>query len=137
MHRFEYALCDFINIERLSRPDSVILIHDCFPLDAQTAKRDRCTTFWSGDIWRLILLLRKYRPDLAVHTISTPPTGLGMIFNLDPASRILSDKLDAIVAEYLAVDYSVLDGRKRELLNAGPNDWDSITALLDSRPARS
>ena len=137
MHRFEYALRDFINIERLCRSDSVILIHDCFPLDAQTAKRDRCTAFWSGDIWRLILLLRKYRPDLAVHTISTPPTGLGMILNLDPASRILADKLDAIVAEYLAMDFSVLDGRKRELLNACPNHWDSISALLDSRPARS
>ena len=135
MHKFEFALRDFINIERLARPDGVVLVHDCFPLDAQTASRDRSTLFWSGDIWRLILLLRKHRPDLAVHTIATPPTGLGMIFNLDPSSRVLADNLDAIVAEYLATDYSVLDGRKRELLNACPNDWASVSALLDGRTA--
>jgi hypothetical protein len=133
MHKFEYALRDFINIERLARPDTVVLVHDCYPLDARTAERERATAFWSGDIWRLILLLRKYRPDLGVHTISTPPTGLGMILNLDPSSRVLADKLEDIVAEYLATDYGVLEGRKRELLNAIPNDWSRISALLDSR----
>lgn len=133
MHQFEYALRDFINIERLCNPDSVILVHDCYPLDRQTAERDRSTAFWSGDIWRLILLLRKYRPDLGVRTISTPPTGLGMIFNLDPSSRVLHDRLDEIVAEYLALDYGTLDSGKRNLLNAVPNDWDGIAALLDSR----
>jgi hypothetical protein len=133
MHRFEYALRDFINIERLSNPDSVVLVHDCYPLDRQTAERERGTAFWSGDIWRLILLLRKYRPDLAIHTISTPPTGLGMIFNLDPASRVLADRLDEIVAEFLALDYGTLDGGKRSMLNACLNDWPIIADLLDSR----
>lgn len=133
MHQFEYALRDFINIERLAGPGCVVLVHDCYPLDAQTAMRERSTAFWSGDIWRLILLLQKYRPDLAVHTIATPPTGLGMIFNLDPSSRVLTDRLDDIVAEYLATDYSVLDGHKPELLNYCPNDWPAIAALLDSR----
>jgi hypothetical protein len=137
MHQFEFALRDFINIERLSTRDSVVLVHDCYPLDAETAMRERTTAFWSGDIWRLILLLRKYRPDLAVHTITTPPTGLGMIFNLDPSSRVLADRLDEIVAEYLAMDYSVLEGRKRELLNACANDWPAIAGLLDSRPRPS
>lgn len=135
MHQFEFALRDFINIERLSNPSSVILVHDCFPIDAQTARRDRVTTFWSGDIWRLIVLLRKHRPDLAVHTVTTPPTGLGMIFNLDPASRVLSDNMDLIVAEYLALDYATIEDRKDELLNSCPNEWPRIQALLDSRSA--
>jgi tetratricopeptide (TPR) repeat protein len=133
MHHFEYALRDFINIERLCGPDSVILVHDCYPLDRQTAERERSTAFWSGDIWRLILLLRKYRPDLAIRTIATPPTGLGMIFNLDPTSRVLADRLDEIVAEFLALDYGTLDGGKRHMLNACPNDWPTIAGLLDSR----
>ena len=136
MHQFDFALRDFINIERFSSPNSVILVHDCFPIDYQTARRHRATCFWSGDIWRLILLLRKYRPDLAVHTITTPPTGLGMIFNLDPASRVLSDNLDRIVAEYLSLDYATIEDRKHELLNACPNEWPGIEALLDARGAR-
>jgi len=32
------------------------------------------------------------------------------------------------------MDYGVLEGRKRELLNACPNNWPAIAALLDSRP---
>lgn len=133
MHQFEFALRDFINIERRAHRGSVVLIHDCYPLDAQTAARERATAFWSGDIWRLILILRKYRPDLAVHTISTPPTGLGLVYNLDPASTVLQDNLDAIVSEYLSTDYRVLDGGKRDMLNACPNDWATIAAMLDTR----
>jgi hypothetical protein len=134
MHQFEFALRDFINIERNAHRGSVVLIHDCYPLDAQTAARERVTAFWSGDIWRLILILRKYRPDLMVHTISTPPTGLGLVCNLDPASTVLKDNLDAIVLEYLATDYGVLDGGKRAMLNACGNDWATIAGLLDARP---
>ena len=61
MHRFEFALRDFINIERLCSANSVILMHDCYPLDARTAQRERQTGFWSGDIWRLVMLLREQR----------------------------------------------------------------------------
>ncbi len=133
MHQFDFALRDFINLERLSNPGSVILVHDCFPVDYHTSQRQRSTCFWSGDTWRLILILRKYRPDLAVHTITAPPTGLGMIFNLDPSSRVLSDNIDTIIAEYLAVDYTRVDERKDEMLNTCTNEWAVIRALLDGR----
>ena len=93
MHLFEYALRDFSNLERLCTPHSTILVHDCYPLDRQTADRERTTLFWSGDIWRLILLLKKYRPDLEINVIAAPPTGLGVIRNLDPASRVIADNL--------------------------------------------
>ncbi len=133
MHRFEFALRDFINIERLCTPDSVILVHDCYPLDEATATRERNTTFWSGDVWRFMLALKKYRPDLLINTIGTPPTGLGVILNLDPQSRVLSDKLDAITAEFMATEFSVLQDRKPEALNLIANDWATVQQLLDSR----
>lgn len=133
MHQFEFALRDFINIERLATPDSVILVHDCYPLDEATATRERNTTFWSGDVWRFMLALKKYRPDLLINTIGTPPTGLGVILNLDPQSRVLSDKLDAITVEFMATDFSVLQDRKPEALNLIDNDWATVQKLLDSR----
>jgi hypothetical protein len=79
MHHFEYALRDFVNIEHSCSRASVILMHDCYPLDERTAQREQVTGFWSGDIWRLMLLLRTQRPDLVVRTIATPPTGLGIV----------------------------------------------------------
>jgi hypothetical protein len=131
MHHFEYALRDFINVERACSRSSVILIHDCYPLDERTARREQVTGFWSGDIWRLLLLLRTQRPDLTVRTIAAPPTGLGIVLNPDPESRILADRLDGLIAEYLAKDFSVLAAGKAEALGLLENRWPVIRALLD------
>jgi tetratricopeptide (TPR) repeat protein len=130
MHHFDFALRDFAQVERYCTQDSIVLVNDCFPLDRATATREYTTTFWSGDVWRLILALKKYRPDLEIHTIAARPTGLALIRNLDPQSRVLTENMDAIVAELMGTDYSVLDANKREMLNWFPNDWPKIEALL-------
>ncbi|HVQ61737.1 MAG TPA: class I SAM-dependent methyltransferase [Burkholderiales bacterium] len=130
MHQFEYALRDFINIEKRSSPRSTILIHDCYPLNRLTAERERRTLFWSGDVWRLVLLLRKHRPDLSVNVIATAPTGLCVVRRLDPDSRVLQDNYEGIVGEYLALDYAVLDADKAGMLARFPNDWEKIKPLL-------
>jgi tetratricopeptide (TPR) repeat protein len=132
MHHFEYALRDFANLERYCARDSTILIHDCYPLDQETAERDRRHTFWSGDIWRLIVLLKKYRPDLAVHTIGAPPTGLGVVRNLDPGSRFLVEHYDRLRAEFQSLDYSYLEGDKRGKLNVVPSEWGRVSMLLSA-----
>ncbi len=136
MHQFEFALRDFMNIEPLCTPDSTILVHDVYPLNELTAARDRVTSFWSGDIWRLVLLLRKHRPDLVVHTIATHPTGLAIVRNLDPQSGYIREHLDRLVEEYLAIDYRTLEGSKAEKLALFPNDWTRISALLDAPATR-
>jgi hypothetical protein len=130
MHHFEYALRDFANVERHCTRESTILIHDCYPLDRESARRDGTPPFWSGDVWRLILLLKKYRPDLALHTIGTPPTGLALVRNLDPDSRLLSENHDRLTNEFMALDYAHLDDDKPGQLNLVPNDWEGIRALL-------
>src|SRR6267378_1827100 len=129
MHRFEFALRDFINIEKHCAPRSTILIHDCYPFDRFTAEREQHVVFWSGDAWRLMLALRKYRPDLRLHTVGTAPTGLGVARGLDPGSRVLEEKFHGIVREFLALDYSVLDADKAGMLGLFPNDWEKIKAI--------
>lgn len=135
LHRFEYALRDFLNVERACAPASVILIHDCYPLDERTAQREQVTGFWSGDVWRLLLLLRRERPDLTVRTIATRPTGLGIVLNPDPGSRVLAGRLDELTAQYLATDFSVLAAAgQARALGLLENHWPAIRALLDARP---
>ena len=136
MHHFEYALRDFINVERACCGSSVILMHDCYPLDERTARREQVTGFWSGDIWRLMLLLRTHRPDLVVRTIATPPTGLGIVLNPDPTSQLLADRVDELIGEYLAKDFGVLATRKPEALGLIENRWAVIRELLDRRGRR-
>ena len=131
MHQFEFALRDFINIECYCTPDSTILIHDCYPLDEATAARKRTTFFWSGDIWKLTLCLKEYRPDLAVYTIATPPTGLGLVRNLDPHSTVLRDNLQRIYDEFIPLPYDTIVKHKPQLLNLFPNTWPQVQTLLE------
>jgi Methyltransferase domain/Tetratricopeptide repeat len=132
MHHFEFALRDFANVERHCTRASTVLIHDCYPLDKETARRDGAPPFWSGDIWRLIVLLRKYRPDLVVQTIGAPPTGLGLVRNLDPGSRFLIENHDRLVEEFLALDYAWLDEDKPGKLHLVANHWEAVRPLLST-----
>lgn len=137
LHNFEFALRDFINLERHAAPGSTILVHDWYPLNRFTAERECKSPFFSGDVWRLMLILKKYRPELRVVTVATAPTGLGIVRGLDPASRVLERNFDAIVAEFMALDYGVLERDKPGMLNLFPNDWDKVQALLLESAARA
>jgi len=138
MHHFEFALRDFMNLERFSNPASTFLIHDCLPIDETTADRERSTNVWSGDIWRLILLLREWRPDLRVSVVDSGPTGLGLVRGLDSASSVLRDHYDEIVAHYLSLPYRSADGEgPNNRLSPVPSDWDTVRSLLPDQPFRS
>lgn len=134
MHHFECALRDFVNLERACTRESTILIHDCFPRDRESAERTQRGTFWSGDIWRLVVLLKKYRPDLTIDVIGAPPTGLGVVRNLDPDSRYLLEQHDRLCEEFLVLDYAYLDRDKTQKLNLFPNAPEEIRALLGRKP---
>ena len=138
MHLFEFALRDFINLERASHPETTVLIHDCLPESEEGASRERTTVLWSGDIWRLIVLLREWRPDLEVSVVDWAPTGLGVVRGIDPRSTVLADHYDEIVEQYLAMPYSALDdGNMDERLNRVPGTWTALSALLPTSPYRS
>jgi len=130
MHRFEYALRDFMHIERNGTPATRVLMHDCYPLDEVTATRERNTVFWTGDVWKLTLCLKKYRPDLQVHTLAAPPSGLGVIRGLDPGSTTLAANFDAICREFVALPYAALQPDKRTALNLVAGDWETARGLL-------
>ena len=130
MHLFEFALRDFLNLERAASPDATILVHDCYPIDRLTAARERATKIWSGDVWKLVLCLKKYRPDLRVSVVDIPPTGLALIRGLDPQSSVLASQLDRLCQEFIPCDYSQIENNKSEQLNRVENRWHEIEAIL-------
>ena len=130
LHIYEQALRDFINLERYSQPDTVILIHDCYPPTRLSAERDRAIAYWAGDVWRLIACLVQYRPDLQVSVIPTFPSGLGLVTSLDNQSTVLSDNYDEIVQATLARDYSEVEENRHQVLPPLDNDWDVIRSRI-------
>ena len=73
LHLFEFALRDFINLERAGTERSVIVLHDTDPPDADMAARESCTPGWTGDVWKLLPCLREQRPDLRITQVDLPP----------------------------------------------------------------
>ncbi|CCK25401.1 methyltransferase type 11 [Streptomyces davaonensis JCM 4913] len=100
MHLFEYALRDFINIEKHSDWASVIVFDDMLPRNIDEAARDRHTGAWTGDVYKLVEILTRYRPDLVTVLVDTQPTGQLVVFGADPRNTVLSDRYDDIVTEY-------------------------------------
>ncbi|MCH5372913.1 MAG: methyltransferase domain-containing protein, partial [Planctomycetes bacterium] len=49
MHLFEYALRDFMQVERLSSPTTLVVVDDIYPNHPRQAARDRSTRVWCGD----------------------------------------------------------------------------------------
>jgi hypothetical protein len=116
MHLFEFVLRDFINIEVQCSRNSIIALHDCLPTDVyitsrtnDPAERARLSTrpgWWTGDVWKMLPILRTFRPDLTIVCLNAFPTGLVLITGLYPESRTLRDRYYEIVQQYRQVSLS-------------------------------
>jgi hypothetical protein len=104
MHLAEFALRDFINVERHASRAGVIVFDDMLPRSAEEAARERQTRAWAGDVYKLLGILARHRPDLMCLRIGTEPTGLLLVLGLDPDSTVLADRYDQIVAETVHPD---------------------------------
>lgn len=130
MHRFENALSDFANCESWAAPTASIVFHDCVPLVARTATRERGTKFWVGDTWKVVLALRAFRPELSVHTILCPPSGLVVVRGLDPTSTLLRARFAEIVAAFAAEQWQLAPGRVPPEFGAVANDEQGLATAL-------
>ncbi|HET9780088.1 MAG TPA: class I SAM-dependent methyltransferase [Propionibacteriaceae bacterium] len=91
MHLSEFALRDFINIEPLMADTGVVVFDDVLPRNGLEAARDRKTESWAGDVYKVIEMLRRRRPDLVVLLVNTANTGTAVVLGVDQASTILKD----------------------------------------------
>lgn len=126
MHRCEYLLRDFINAERHADPEGVIALHDCLPVEIPMTDRTQNGTaaemphrngWWTGDVWRTALLLKRRRPDLKMLCLDAGPTGIVLISGLDPYSTKLRNDYSAAVDEMMAMELAdiTVSGFLREM----------------------
>lgn len=114
LHLCEFLLRDFANTERHCRRNSVVILHDCVPVETAIALRNPGATepivahrrlWWAGDVWRTLLALKRFRPDLDITVLDAPPTGLVCITNLDPQNRTLFEQYGEIVRAMMAYSF--------------------------------
>jgi hypothetical protein len=117
LHHFEALLHDFIKTERFCHSRSLMVLHDCLPLNERMAEREYrldetedpfTRGHWTGDVWRIIPILQKFRPDLRILLVDCPPTGLVLCSKLNPDSTILSENYDQIVHDFRELSLSAI-----------------------------
>ena len=106
LHRFEFLLRDVINTEAMMSEDGVMFLHDVAPRTVEMTSREIpvAGTAWTGDVWKLMPILKRYRPDLDAVVLDCPPTGLAMITGPWRQSDALIRHYDEILAEWMGVE---------------------------------
>jgi hypothetical protein len=105
MHLSEFALRDFMHIEKCSHATGVIAIDDILPDRLEYATRDRNTKIWTGDVYRTIRILRQYRPDLEIRVYAIEMKGFCLVNGLDPGNTAIADNLREIQSRIMAGDW--------------------------------
>lgn len=148
MHLSEYALRDFMNIERFAGPASVIAIDDMLPRTVEEARRDRASGGmqgpWTGDVYKVTETLRRLRPDLICLEVDTRPTGTVVVLLADAGSDVLLRSYDDVIREYVVPDpqpvpQDTLDRSgavQPEQLLAAPL-WSELPHLRELEPRRA
>lgn len=130
LHTFEQTLLDVVNLSRYCGPETVVLLHDCYPIDATSAMQERTTSIWSGDVWKVIIALLSVMPRDDVRVIKTGPTGLGVITGVDAYSGFLAERYDALVEQFAPTEFAWLAEDMDSRLNALTNTPQSIDRIF-------
>ncbi len=131
MHLFEFALRDFMNVERFSDWTSLIVLDDMLPRNADEAARNRHTNAWTGDVYKLAAVLGEHRPDLILLPIDTEPTGVLVVLGADPRSELLRDRYDALIVEWATPDPQAVPADIIERRDAVPPERFLASPILD------
>lgn len=137
LHLFENALRDFMNVERFAGPASIIVLDDMLPRSVDEAARDRHTGAWTGDVYKLIDVLARHRPDLVLLPMDTQPTGVLLVLGADPGNRVLGAAYDRLLEEWVTPDPQVVPTRVLERQRAiGPERFFASPILETLTAAR-
>jgi hypothetical protein len=71
---------------------------------------------WTGDVWKAVFVLLRYRPDLRLTVIDARPSGLVLVEGLDPRSRVLDDNAERIAAEFTDLGFEYWEEHRGEVL---------------------
>lgn len=98
MHLVEYALRDWLNVQKLMRPGGIIVFDDVLPYNAEIATRTQPPGDWTGDVWKLFyILMQEYSEEPLL--VDTTPTGTMVLLDVNPRPSLLEDEdklLDAL-----------------------------------------
>ncbi|MGE4551630.1 MAG: class I SAM-dependent methyltransferase, partial [Desulfovibrionaceae bacterium] len=82
MHLYEFAMRDLLNSMNHLNPGGFVVMHDLCPRDAVTAARDRESTVWNGDVWKVALDVHRNHPGIGCFVVNDDH-GVGVFWKRD------------------------------------------------------
>jgi len=128
-HQFQHAIGDIFSLERYAEPQSIIAIHDTLPLDEETAARVRHTTFYTGDVWKVVPFLKQHRPDLELITVRTAPSGLTLIRRLNASRTRFQPDVEGL-RRFEELPWEYYKRHRDGFLETLPNDREAVMRWL-------
>ncbi|WP_299323401.1 methyltransferase domain-containing protein [Parasphingopyxis sp.] len=135
MHLFENVLRDFMHVEEIAGPHTLVVIDDVLPNLAEQATRERNTGAWAGDVWKIYDCLKRFRPDLQLTLVNSWPTGLLVVGRLKPKNRMLWQKYNPIVGQYVHNDRPPPETVLNRTGAISPNGEEFLTILRSHKRA--
>jgi hypothetical protein len=122
----------------------MIFFDDMMPNTVDEAARVKHTRLWTGDVYSMVEVLRRYRPDLTVLAIDVRPTGLLLVTGLDPENTTLADNFSEILAEFRKPDPQPVPVQLIDRLGAQTPErvmasglWDVLVDVEPGTPAET
>jgi hypothetical protein len=102
MHLFEYALRDYLNVERYANPGTVVVFDDVLPYNEAIATREQPPGDWTGDVWKVVEILSDLRFDLEHRLVDVWSTGAFVVWNtqLGEDHRLVESHYEKIVKRW-------------------------------------
>lgn len=128
LHEFTQVVRDFLNLELYMREDGAVFLDDFNPVSAERAAETPTGDDWNGDVWKLAVLLRRWRGDLSVSTVDADE-GVGVVTGFGGTAEQPPGIPETAVDECKRLDYSVLAASRKELLGLiRPGEFGNLVA---------
>lgn len=130
LHQFDQVLRDYRNAQGLLRPGGCVVFHDCNPLTARSAERERGAgnVVWNGDTWKAIYYLRERGQQ--IHTYDFDH-GCGVAFKQTPPAEFPARDIEALHA----LPFEVLERDRKAAVGLRAWDEAELRRAADSAPA--
>ena len=130
LHTYKQCLTDVLNTLKYLGDSGIIVLHDCNPLDelaafpatsiddARSQLKDHpgWKNIWNGDVWKVIVYIRKNHPELSAFVLDTDH-GLGFVYKKQrkqlPGFFEVLENIDEL-------GYEFFDKNRTELIDLKP-----------------
>ena len=75
-------------------------------MNEEMTQRENSGGLWTGDVWKVIPILKEFRKDIQIHCFDAGPTGLVCCTNLNASDRTLVECAGEIWKEWRDVELS-------------------------------